>query len=110
VRRSGGARAGARRAAAGKSLVITGTLSVSRDEIVAHRGRGGKVTGSVSKKTDYVVAGDDAGSKLEKARTLGVEVLDEGRRARPRCWRRERGWPRSGPHRPRSRVQGVGFR
>ncbi len=38
---------------------------------------GGKVTGSVSKKTDYVVAGEDAGSKLDKAKELRVEVIDE---------------------------------
>jgi DNA ligase (NAD+) len=40
--------------------------------------RGHRVAGSVSKKTDYVVAGDDAGAKLEKARTLGIPILDEG--------------------------------
>ncbi len=64
---------------AGKTLVVTGTLEkFSRkqieDEIKKH---GGKVSGSVSKKTDYLVAGADAGSKLEKAKTLGVAVLSE---------------------------------
>jgi DNA ligase (NAD+) len=58
--------------------VITGTLSESRDEIAELiRARGGKVSGSVSKKTSFVLAGEDAGSKLEKARKLGVRVLDE---------------------------------
>ncbi len=58
--------------------VITGTLSQSRDEIAELiRARGGKVSGSVSKKTSYVLAGEEAGSKLEKAKKLGVRVLNE---------------------------------
>lgn len=62
----------------GKTLVLTGTLpDLTRDEAAALIKRaGGKVTGSVSKKTDYVVAGESAGSKLEKAERLGVEVVD----------------------------------
>jgi DNA ligase (NAD+) len=64
---------------AGKSFVLTGTLpTLKRDEAGdLIKNAGGKVSGSVSKKTDYVVAGEDAGSKLEKARTLGVKVIDE---------------------------------
>src|SRR4051794_7744755 len=59
--------------------VITGTLSQSRDAIAELiRARGGKVSGSVSKKTSYLLAGDDGGSKLEKARKLGVRILNEG--------------------------------
>jgi DNA ligase (NAD+) len=63
----------------GKAFVITGTLStMSREEATeAIQSLGGKVTGSVSKKTDHVVAGADPGSKLAKAETLGISVLDE---------------------------------
>ena len=64
---------------AGKTIVVTGTLpSLSRDEAEALITKnGGKAAGSVSKKTSYVLAGEAAGSKLTKARDLGVEVLDE---------------------------------
>ncbi|CAN5807055.1 NAD-dependent DNA ligase LigA [soil metagenome] len=64
---------------AGKTFVITGTLpTLSRDEAKEKlEAAGAKVAGSVSKKTDYVVAGEEAGSKLEKALTLGVAVIDE---------------------------------
>jgi len=58
--------------------VITGTLSQPREEIAEMIiARGGKVSGSVSKKTSYVLAGDEAGSKLEKAKKLGVRVVSE---------------------------------
>jgi DNA ligase (NAD+) len=63
----------------GKSYVLTGTLpTLSRGEATALiEAAGGRVTGSVSKQTDALVAGEDAGSKLDKAKTLGIEVIDE---------------------------------
>jgi DNA ligase (NAD+) len=66
---------------AGKIFVLTGTLPhLTRDDAKARiESAGGKVTGSVSRKTDFVLAGEEAGSKLDKARELGVEVIDEQR-------------------------------
>lgn len=63
----------------GKTFVLTGTLpTLKREEAKALiEDAGAKVSGSVSKNTDYVVAGEDAGSKLDKARALGVKVIDE---------------------------------
>jgi DNA ligase (NAD+) len=72
-------RVDARGPLAGKTVVLTGGLaSLSRDDAKAEvERRGGKVSGSVSRKTDLVVAGEEAGSKLAKARELGVRVVDE---------------------------------
>ena len=61
-----------------RSVVITGTLSRPRDEFKARLlAMGAKGQSSVSAKTDFVLAGEDAGSKLQKARSLGVRVIDE---------------------------------
>jgi DNA ligase (NAD+) len=66
-------------AIAGKTFVVTGTLpTLKRDEVKSMiQKAGGKVTDSVSKKTDYVVVGEDAGSKLTKAQSLGISLLSE---------------------------------
>jgi DNA ligase (NAD+) len=64
---------------AGLTFVITGTLpNLSRDDVKGLiEQHGGKVTDAVSKKTSYLVLGESPGSKLEKARSLGVPILDE---------------------------------
>ena len=63
----------------GKTVVVTGTLeNFSRNEIKqAIKDNGGKVSSSVSKKTDFVLAGNNPGSKLQKARQLGVGIINE---------------------------------
>jgi DNA ligase (NAD+) len=85
LRKAGVVMTAARRARAttgplsGKTFVLTGTLpTLSRERATEMiEDAGGRVTGSVSKKTDYVVAGDEPGSKLAKAQTLGIAVIDE---------------------------------
>jgi DNA ligase (NAD+) len=78
---AGGVGAQADEAFAGKQFVLTGRLeTLTRDEARALiEARGGRVTSTVSKKTDYVVAGEEAGSKLDKAQALGLNVIDEAR-------------------------------
>ena len=63
----------------GMIVVITGSLpTLSREQAAAMvEANGGRISSSVSKKTSFVLVGEDAGSKLEKARTLGVETIDE---------------------------------
>jgi DNA ligase (NAD+) len=63
----------------GLTFVLTGTLeNMTRDEAAEMiKARGGKVSSSVSKKTDYVLAGEAAGSKLTKAQSLGVKIIDK---------------------------------
>ena len=76
---TGGAAAGGSKKLAGKSFVFTGSMpTLDRDAAQQMvRDNGGDVSSSVSKKTSYVVAGDEAGSKLDKARDLGVAIIDE---------------------------------
>jgi DNA ligase (NAD+) len=62
----------------GTTWVLTGTLSIPREKAAEQiRQRGGKVSGSVSARTTYLLAGEEAGSKLEKARKLGIAILNE---------------------------------
>ena len=77
----GSNKSGAAQKLAGKSFVFTGTLTTLERETAQQmvRENGGDVSGSVSKKTSFVVAGGDAGSKLDKARELGVTIIDESR-------------------------------
>jgi DNA ligase (NAD+) len=63
---------------AGKTFVITGTLSMGRDEMKRHlESKGAKVSGSISTNTDYLLSGEGGGSKRDKAEKLGVKVIGE---------------------------------
>ena len=62
----------------GKKFVLTGTLSAPREDFTRRiQSLGGSVSGSVSAKTDYLLAGEEAGSKLDKAKALGIHILSE---------------------------------
>ena len=77
--RSSGVETAGKLVFAGKTFVLTGTLPKrSRAEAESLiKEHGGKISGSVSKVTSYVLAGEEAGSKLEKARQLGIPIIDE---------------------------------
>ena len=95
---------------AGKTFVFTGALARrSRDEAGAEVARhGGKVTGSVSKLTDYVVVGADPGSKYDKARSLGVTILNEDEFDDLLAGRRKAEPDRAPAHGGRGEFQGQG--
>jgi DNA ligase (NAD+) len=79
LKAGGAVPAGADLPFSGKTFVLTGALkSMTRDKAGQEiRARGGNVAGAVSKNTDFLVAGEEAGSKMEKARELGVEIIGE---------------------------------
>ena len=96
----------------GKTLVLTGGLrGLTRDEAKdAVLRLGGRVAGTVSRKTDYVVVGEDAGSKAEDAKRLGVTMLDEARFLRSSDDPRESARPGSGPRAPHADRHAGGGR